>query len=89
VIRPLKDGRTCSGERTARHSSSDLALVASDIFRMVDNLKGVVANAKESVGREINRKDGRAALISDGISQRHVPDIASHNIAQQTHHWHT
>ncbi len=33
------DGRTCSGVRIARHSSSDLILLASDIVRIVD-LKG-------------------------------------------------
>lgn len=58
------DGRhTCSGERIARHSSSDLVLLALDIFRKVTNFAGV--DTRRSVGREIYRDDERAAQISD------------------------
>jgi hypothetical protein len=47
--------------RIARHSSSDLVLLASDIFRVVANLYGV--GVDESVGREIDCSDEQAARI--------------------------
>ena len=43
---------------------------------MAVNLEGIDANARESVGRDIDRNDGRAALISDGIVNGHVPRVA-------------
>ncbi len=54
--------------RIARHSSSDLDLLASDIFRVIANL-GVVG-ADESMGREIDGSDERAAPIN--ISDENV-----------------
>jgi len=52
--------------RIARHSTSDLVLLGSDIFRMITNLDGV--GVDQSLGREIDRDDERAAQIdiSDG-----------------------
>ena len=43
---------------------------------MVVNLEGIDASARESVGRDIDRNDGRAALISDDIVNGHVPRVA-------------
>ena len=37
-----RDARGCSGVRIACHSSSDLVLLASDIFRVIANLDGMV-----------------------------------------------
>jgi hypothetical protein len=53
--------------RTACHSSSDLVLLASDIFRVIANLDGV---ADESMGRETDWTDERAARIN--ISDENV-----------------
>jgi hypothetical protein len=60
---PYEETHTCSGERTACHSSSDLALLALDIFRMVTKFDGI--GGKKCVGRETDRYDERAAHISD------------------------
>ena len=50
--------------RIARHSSSDLVLLASDIFRMVVDLKWV--GEKRTVGRNIYLNDRRRAVqLSD------------------------
>ena len=43
---------------------------------MVVNLEGIDASARESEGRDIDRNDGRAALISDDIVNGHVPRVA-------------
>src|SRR5947208_12569712 len=74
------DGHTCSGLRIARHSSSDLALLALDIFRMVTvDLKGV--GAKKMVGRDIYSSDERAARLrlSDGGVNVMCQDASAHS----------
>ena len=74
------DGRTCSGLRIARHSSSDLVLLALDIFRMVTvDLKGV--GAKKMVGRDIYSNDERAARLrlSDGGVNVMCQDASAHS----------
>lgn len=43
---------------------------------MVVNLEGIDASARESVGRDIDKNDGRAALITDDIVNGHVPRVA-------------
>lgn len=48
--------------RVARHSSSDLVLLASDIFRVVASLYGV--GVDESMGREMGCSDEQAARIN-------------------------
>lgn len=50
--------------RIARHSCSDLALLASDIFLVIDNFDMIVAD--ESMGRGIDWADERAARINIG-----------------------
>jgi hypothetical protein len=48
----------------ARHSSSDLVLLLSDIFRMVVDMKWV--GKTETVGRDIYL-NGRAAMLSENV----------------------
>jgi hypothetical protein len=76
------DGRTCSGLRIARHSSSDLALLGLDIFRMAAvDLKGV--GAKKMVGRDLysNSNDEQAARLrlSDGGVNVMCQDASAHS----------
>ena len=62
------EGHTCSGVRIACHSFSDLVLLASDIFRVIAKLDEV--GADESMGREIDWSDERAASVN--ISDENV-----------------
>ena len=63
---------TCSGVRIARHSSSDLVLLVSDIFRTISNLDGV--GMDESMGREIDWCEERAARIN-------ISDVSDENVS--------
>ena len=58
--------------RIARHSSSDLVLLASDIFRTIANLDRVGADG--SMGREIDWCEERAARIN-------ISDVSDVNVS--------